>query len=132
MRIIPTKVHGVIDYLMGIILISAPWLFNFARGGVETWVPVVLGISAILYSLMTYYELGVAKVLTMRVHLGLDIASGLFLALSPWLFNFSDFVYVPHVVFGLVEVATAIMTDPIPGRVADRASSSSEQHSHAH
>jgi hypothetical protein len=68
----------------------------------------------------------------MRVHLGLDIASGLFLALSPWLFNFSDFVYVPHVVFGLVEVATAIMTDPIPGRVADRASSSSEQHSHAH
>jgi hypothetical protein len=132
MKIISTKVHGVMDYLMGIILIGAPWLFNFASGGAETWVPVIIGIGTILYSLMTYYELGVAKILTMRAHLGLDIGGGLFLALSPWLFGFSDFVYVPHLILGLIEIVTAVMTDPVPGRVGDRTRSSSEQHSHAH
>ena len=36
------------DYLMGILLIASPWLFGFDRGGAETWVPVILGIGAII------------------------------------------------------------------------------------
>ena len=44
MRFIPTKVHGVMDYIMGILLIASPWLFIFNRGGMETWIPVILGV----------------------------------------------------------------------------------------
>lgn len=43
MRFIPTRVHGMLDYLIGILLIAAPWLFDFDRGGMETWIPVILG-----------------------------------------------------------------------------------------
>ena len=85
MRFISTKTHGVLDYLMGVILIAAPWVLGFARQGAETWVPVVLGAGAIIYSLMTNYELGMTKVISMRTHLGLDMMSGIFLALSPWI-----------------------------------------------
>ena len=46
----------MLDYLMGVIRIASPWIFNFNRGGAETIVPVVLGIAVILYSLITDYE----------------------------------------------------------------------------
>lgn len=116
MRIIPTKVHGVLDYLMGILLIAAPWIFNFSRGGAETYVPVVLGAGVIFYSLMTNYELGVIKKLSMPAHLGMDLIGGLFLAASPWLFGFADYVYLPHLIFGILEIGASLMTQTSPER----------------
>ena len=42
MRFIPTKVHGVLDYLVGAALIVAPWLFGFAgMGGPAVVIPIV-------------------------------------------------------------------------------------------
>lgn len=110
MRFIPTKVHGYLDYLVGALLIAAPWLFDFARGGAETWVPVVLGAGAILYSIITDYELGASKIISMRTHLALDLISGIVLAASPWIFGFADYVWGPHLVLGLFEIGAALMT----------------------
>ena len=114
MRFIPTRVHGMLDYGVGIILIAAPWLLGFADGTAAQWVPVILGAGAILYSLITDYELSLARILPMRAHLGLDIASGLFLAASPWLFNFDERVYLPHLIFGLLEIGAGLMTKTHP------------------
>ena len=111
MKIISTKVHGVLDYLMGAILIAAPWLLNFDRGGAETWVPVVLGAGVILYSLFTNYEFIVAKGISMRTHLTLDVLSGIFLAASPWIFGFNEYVYLPHLIFGILEIGAGSMTE---------------------
>src|SRR5688500_10692667 len=110
MRFIPTKAHGVLDYLVGALLIAAPWIFGFDRGGAETWVPVILGASAILYSLFTDYEMGVTRGISMRTHLTLDMLSGVILALSPWIFSFADYVYVPHLVLGIFEIGAALIT----------------------
>lgn len=128
MRFISTKAHGVLDYLVGLILIAAPWVLGFARQGPETWVPVALGAGAILYSLMTNYELGMTKVISMRTHLGLDMMSGMFLALSPWIFDFSDVVYLPHLILGIAEVCASLMTDPVPYTSHSRG----HHHQHAH
>lgn len=114
MRFIPTRVHGIIDYLMGILLIAAPWLLGFAQGGAETWVPVILGIGVLLYSLLTNYELGLMHVLSMPMHLWLDGLGGALLAVSPWLFGFADFVWVPHLVLGLLEIGAALTTQKVP------------------
>lgn len=114
MKIISTRVHGVLDYLVGALLIASPWLFDFARGGAETWVPVILGASAVLYSLLTDYELGVAKKISIKTHLSLDAMSGVLLAISPWLFGFNEFVYLPHLILGILELAVVGMTNPSP------------------
>ncbi len=114
MRFIPTKVHGILDYLVGILLIASPWLFDFARGGAETWVPVVLGAGAIVYSLMTDYEYSISRSISMKTHLTLDLLSGIFLAASPWIFNFDEYVYMPHLVLGLLEIAASLMTQTVP------------------
>jgi SPW repeat. len=110
MRFIGTKTHGYIDYIMGVLLIAAPWIFGFARGEAETWVPVVLGAGVILYSLFTDYELGMSRRLPMRTHLMLDLAGGLILAISPWLFGFADYVWEPHLIVGILEMGVALTT----------------------
>lgn len=114
MRFIPTRVHGILDYLMGALLIVAPWILGFADGGAEQWVPVILGAGVILYSLLTNYELGVAKVIPMSTHLLLDIAGGVILAISPWLFGFADDVYWPHLILGILEIGSGLMTQTRP------------------
>lgn len=125
---ISTKTHGYLDYIVGILLLIAPWVFGFAHGGAETWVPVVLGAGAILYSLLTNYEMGVAKVIPMPVHLGLDIFSGILLAMSPWLFHFSDYVYLPHLILGIGEILAATFTSTTPSNSVGRPASSTGTH----
>ena len=114
MRIIPTRTHGMLDYLVGIVLIVAPWVFDFTDGGAKQWVPIILGAGAIVYSLLTDYELGVAQLIPMPVHLWLDLISGVVLAASPWIFGFADEIWCPHVLFGLFEIGAALMTRTSP------------------
>jgi len=101
-----------LDYIVGLVLIVSPWVFDFRDAGIGTWLPVVLGVSALVYSALTDYELGLVRAIPMPAHLGLDFASGVLLAVSPWLFGFSGLVWVPHVVIGLFEIGAAAMTDP--------------------
>lgn len=114
MRIISTKTHGYLDYTVGILLIAAPWIFGFFRGGAESWVPIILGAGAILYSLITDYEMGVAKIIPMPTHLIIDVISGMFLAISPWLLGFSEHVFLPHLLVGLAEIGAGLMTNANP------------------
>jgi len=110
MRFLPTSVHGVIDYLWGVALIAAPWLFGFADVPVARWVAFVFGVGAILYSAFTAYELGVLHLLPMPLHLVLDGAVGALLAISPVLLGFADQVYLPHLLFGLFSIAASLVT----------------------
>jgi hypothetical protein len=110
MRFIGTKTHGYLDYIMGALLIAAPWIFDFDRGGAETWVPVALGVAMIGLALMTDYELGASRQISMRTHLTIDLISGALLAASPWLFGFDEYVWEPHLILGILEVGAALMT----------------------
>jgi hypothetical protein len=128
MRFIPTKFHAPLDYIVGALLIAAPWIFQFSEHTAPTVVAIVLGIGLILYSLFTNYELGVWKVAPMSVHNLIDIAAGSLLAASPWLFGFADEsanVWVPHVVVGLAAVFLGLTTKQEGGysyRKADKPS----------
>jgi hypothetical protein len=115
MRVIGTKTHGYLDYIMGLLVAASPWIFGFARGGAETIIPVVLGVGVIIYSLMTDYELGVSRVISMRTHLTLDLIGGFILAISPWLFGFADYIWQPHLIFGILEMCAALTTKRTPG-----------------
>lgn len=116
MRFLSTRAHGILDYVMGAFLIIMPWLFGFAAGGAATWVPILLGAGVILYSLFTDYELGAVKGIAMPTHLWLDILGGALLAVSPWLFDFNEYVYLPHLILGIVEIGLALVTDRVPYR----------------
>lgn len=111
---LPTRVHGLLDYLVGALLIALPWLAGFARGGAESWTPVAVGAATLLYSVCTDYEPGLIRRLPMTLHLLLDGLGGALLAASPWMFGFDQTVWIPHVVAGVYAIIAATLTDTIP------------------
>jgi hypothetical protein len=113
MRFIPTAVHAPLDYIVGVALIAAPWIFQFSEHTAATVIPIVLGIGLIAYSLFTDYELGVWRVFPMSVHNLYDIGAGAFLAASPWIFGFADEsanVWAPHLIVGLAAIFLGLTT----------------------
>lgn len=115
MRMIPTQVHGVLDYLTGATLLSLPKVLGLSDVPAPARVLRLAGGSAILYSLLTDYELGVVRLLPMPAHLAIDAASGAFLASSPWLLGFAEEgqrYWLPHVLVGATEMLVAATSRP--------------------
>jgi hypothetical protein len=118
MRFIPTRYHAPLDYIVGAVLIAAPWIFQFSDIGAATAVSIVLGVGLIAYSLFTNYELGVWKVAPMAVHNLIDIVAGALLAASPWLFGFADEganAWAPFVVIGVAAIFLGLTTKQAGG-----------------
>jgi SPW repeat len=125
-KLIPTRVHALMDYTVGILLIAAPWIFSFAdESSAAKWVSIILGIAVIATSAMTNYEGGfLANVVSMRMHLMTDALVGIVLIVSPWVFGFADDganAWLPFVLIGVGELGAAAMTNPMPGDRSHRA-----------
>lgn len=120
--VIPTQAHGVIDYVTGAALVAAPELFRLKGVRRSARVPRLMGASATAYSLLTDYELGAVRLLSMRAHLALDAIGGAFLAASPWLLRTARHGkrhWLPHALVGVSEVAVALLSKTEPEERAD-------------
>ena len=119
LRVIPTSVHGVLDYATGSALLAAPELLRLKDVPRAALTPRLAGAGATVYSLTTDYELGVIRVLPMPVHLALDAMSGALLAASPWLLGYARNgmrYWLPHALVGASEILAALTTKTQPPR----------------
>jgi hypothetical protein len=105
-----TRAHGMMDWVMAPVLIAVPFALGLEIGSPEGWIFLVLGIGMLLLTAFTDYELGLVRKIPMPTHLTMDVVAGALLALSPWLFGFSDRIWVPHLLLGLIELGTSFMT----------------------
>lgn len=115
-----TRLHGMLDYLLALALVAAPWVLGFADGAGAA-PPIVAGVALLAYSLATDYELGALHRLQIPHHLWLDALVGLALAISPWVLGFDQEVWAPHVLAGVVLVVAAALTPTVPGYERRRA-----------
>ncbi len=102
MQPLSTKFHGYLDYATGLILMFSPVIFGFGQGRSESMVPVAAGLIMVFYSFFTDYKLGLYRKLSFPFHLALDILIGIGLIASPWVFDFNEKVYKPHLMMGLI------------------------------
>ena len=115
-RFVPTWLHGYFDYIGGVALIAAPFVFGFfSVGGIAVILPMVLGVGLILYSLLTNYELGIPgiKFIPMSYHLVFDFIASAFLAVSPFLFGFinrAPNAWLPHIIAGVVVILLVLVS----------------------
>ncbi len=112
-RVIPTGVHGVLDYLASGVNLAFPRLLGLQDAPWAATMPRINGVVGLAYSLLTDYELGAFRALPMPAHLALDAAKGLFMALSPWLFGFAKNgtrYWLPQVLMGTADVVAAVTT----------------------
>lgn len=117
MRFIPTQTCGFLEYILFTLLSLNPWIFGYNYGRMETWLPFGLGVTGLIYSMFTDYESAIWRKIGVRTHLALNFIGGSFLAFSPWIFGFSQIVWIPFVVFGVLEIALSLFTKTksIPG-----------------
>jgi hypothetical protein len=105
----PTKLHAIADYLIALLSILSPLIFGFGEGSTETLIPICFGLLIILYSFFSDYELGLSREIPLYVHFRMDQLGGLMMAASPWLLNFEEMVYLPHVLLGLALIVNALL-----------------------
>lgn len=119
-RFVPTRVHGIFDYIGGIGLIASPFIFGFySMGGIAVILPIVLGIGLILYSLLTNYERGIPglRFIPMPAHLIFDFIAAALLAAAPFLFSYSNQglnVWLPQVIAGVAVILLVIVSQTHP------------------
>lgn len=114
MGLITSKAHTIIGLVVGVVLVLAPFLFGFSENEAATMVPIIVGIFIVLNELITTSPVSPIKLVPMKVHIVLDVLTGAFLAVSPWLFNFMDSEnpaqWVPHLAVGLMVMGYALLT----------------------
>jgi predicted membrane metal-binding protein len=112
---ISTKLHSVFDYAGGVVVTASPWLFGFYRlGGAALFIPLVFGVLQMIMVIFTTHEGGLIKVFPLQLHLLLDMFIGFVLFVSPFLYNFYPFVFLPHVLLGLFLLGSSIFTRHSP------------------
>ena len=116
-RVIPTGIHGVLDYAASGFNLVAPGLLGLKDSPAASRMPHLIGGVGTAYSLLTDYELGLVRTIPMPVHLALDAAKGALLASSPWLFGFAGKgtrYWLPHVAVGTADVLAALTSKKGP------------------
>ncbi|MCE7054679.1 SPW repeat protein [Algoriphagus sp. AGSA1] len=111
MNLISPKIHAYLDYSIAAILIGIPWIFGFTMNGPEMWIPVIIGLITLTYSIFTRFKEEHFGIIPLRVHVISDVILGAFLASSPWIAGFTKTSAIPHLVMGVLICAIAVLTD---------------------
>jgi hypothetical protein len=145
-RLIPWILHELIEYIAGVFLILAPFLF-FGEGqgvgeGLDTAAfPLFIAVGVVLVALqlLSHGKASVAELLPMRVHATLDYLVAIFLILSPFLFGLTaesepQAALLVPILLGVAHLVITLLTRfPLeqpaaePGAAAAGAGSSSSQ-----
>jgi hypothetical protein len=86
-RFVPAKLHGFLDFLTVGLFITGGEIFRVKEQSAKT-PSQVMGAAVAVYSVLTDYgsdrPFGGVRALSMKQHLQLDAAFGLWVGLTPW------------------------------------------------
>lgn len=82
-------VHGSLDYLLGVVLIVAPFVLGF-DSDTATTVCVVAGIAELGVAMTTAWSRGLIKLIPPAVHGVIDYIFVIALIVAPFIFGFDD------------------------------------------
>ena len=108
---IPATVHGIIEYLAGVLCIAAPYLFDFMATRAKT-LSIAVGVVILVVAAVSKGPTGLIDELPISAHVLLDYVLAVFLIAASFLFGFSEdgkataFFIVVGVVHLLLTIAT--------------------------
>ncbi|WDF53777.1 SPW repeat domain-containing protein [Mucilaginibacter sp. KACC 22063] len=111
---ISPKAQGVLAYILGILLASSPWLFGFYKfGGAALFMPLCIGSMITIMSIFSTTG-GFIKVFPIATNLTLTTFVGFIVMVSPFLWAFSNNVWIPHFALGLLVFGLGIFSTYSP------------------
>ncbi|HEY2583684.1 MAG TPA: SPW repeat protein [Mucilaginibacter sp.] len=126
---IPTAFYGVLNYILAVVLIASPWLFDYAshfdngNGHISSaalLIPIYMGWLQLIMAIFVDNETGFVKQFPMQMHLVIDVVMGFILAVSPWLWSFaspkgsSSGVFLHQLLLGLLLFCLGLFTKKSP------------------
>ena len=105
---IPLFAHGVIEYLAGILLIAAPFLFDFDSGA-ATALSIIVGVVILAIAASTDGPTSLINQIPRPAHVALDYVLAVVLIALPFLAGFSDET-APTVLFLALGIAHLLIT----------------------
>ncbi|MBW3591895.1 MAG: hypothetical protein KY393_08645 [Actinobacteria bacterium] len=109
MKFLPTRIHGILDYLEGLLLLV---LAALTAGSLRVTC-LVVGIAILGLSVFTRYELGVIRVVPMPVHLLMDGVAGVVL-IAGGAANWGRSMSLVVVIIGIFTIGAALVTQTSP------------------
>jgi len=86
---IPRFVHGILEYLLGVLFIAAPFLFDF-KSGAATGMSVAIGVLILIFAAVSEGPVSLVNQLPLLLHVAMLYVLALFLIAAPFLLGFSD------------------------------------------
>src|SRR5919112_1468177 len=86
---IPAFVHGLWEYIAGVLLIAAPLVLSYDSGA-ATAASIILGVLVIFLTATTSSSTSLVNQVSLPAHIILDYVLVAVLIASPFLFGFSD------------------------------------------
>lgn len=86
---IPRFVHGLIEYLAGILFIAAPLVLDF-NPGPATVISIIVGVVVLVIAATTDGPTSLVNSLPLTAHVALDYVLAVFLVAIPFVAGFSD------------------------------------------
>lgn len=108
MKILSTKIHGFIDYVVALSMICTPFVMPHNFTLATTLILMLGGVAIVLNSLGTNYEFGIFRNISVKDHLRIDACIAMLICLLPIFFPF-DYYIVP-LIYGSVIFILSLIT----------------------
>jgi hypothetical protein len=105
---IPRFAHGTIEYAIGVLLIAAPFLFDF-KSDAAVAVSIVAGVLVLVVAASSDGPTSLVNSVPVSAHLMFDVALAAVLIASPFLFTFNS-ESAPTAFFIVLGVAHLLVT----------------------
>jgi len=106
---VPRLVHGVVEYVVGVLFIAAPILFDF-DSGTATGVSITVGVFVLVLTAITAgLPTSLRQQLALTAHITVDYVLAIFLVAAPFILGFAD-EDAPRNFFMVVGVIYLLMT----------------------
>jgi hypothetical protein len=108
---IPLNVHAMIEPIIGVLFILAPFVLDFDHSEAKT-LSIIVGVVILLVGMMTRWRLSLVKLIPLRMHFAGDVLIGIVCIAAPFVLGFSDETAptVWFIVLGIGELGAAFGT----------------------
>ncbi|MGH8909887.1 MAG: SPW repeat domain-containing protein [Egibacteraceae bacterium] len=118
-RLLPWVLHEAIEYVAGVFVILAPFLFSFQQEPAAFPVFIGVGVLILVVAILSKGPAGVLGLLPHPLHAGLDYVLAFFLLLAPLIFGFDQTALTISILLGLAHLIITLITRFPPADTAD-------------
>lgn len=105
---VPVLVHGVLEYVVGVLFIAAPFLFSFEHNA-ATAASLVVGLVLLAFTASSALPTGLVSSVPIGVHVTVDLVLAVLLVALPFVLGFTD-EGAPTALFIVVGVLHLLVT----------------------